>query len=91
MAELSRDRASVRLGFSVLPELADSQRARGPGEPRRGRGSVSDGSLPGRVVPGLGSPAGEFGERPWGRGLGLDLEISLGSVFLPCESICLNF
>ena len=49
MAELTGDRALVRLGFSVLPELADSQRARDPGEPPRRRGSVSDGSLPGRA------------------------------------------
>ena len=42
--------------------------------------------------PQLGPPAGEFLEKGlWGHRLGLDLEIWLGSTFLPCESICLNF
>ena len=46
MAELSRDLALARLDFSVLPELADSQRAWDTVEKPGGQRSVSDGTLP---------------------------------------------
>ena len=46
VAELTRDLALARLDFSVLPELADSQRAWDTVEKPGGQRSVSDGTLP---------------------------------------------